>query len=351
MSATVAAAQAAVTAAEGRVRSIQATVTQLEAAQRAAKSGTQRTQIGRILATARVELQKAQTVLTAARAALVKAQAAAVSAPAPAPAPAPVPTGPKGLVRALCIGINYKGTAYELYGCINDANNLATQLRTFFPTAGEIRTLTDDTATKPTKAAILAGLDWLVTGLTAGQNVVFHYSGHGGQVRDTNGDEVTGLDSCIYPCNGTSLEVITDDELRAALAVRVPAGCKCLVILDSCHSGSAVDLRYRWQAPSVTQLTYTEAAAYPKTAGSVLFLSGCRDEEYAMDTVAKDDRPCGAMTMALLDTWRTYGPAIKLKYVLWDIRKYLKDNGYTQVPQLETGLFQDMNVVFDLGSV
>lgn len=346
MSAAIAAAQAAVAAAEGRVRSAQTTVTRLEAAQRAAKSGTQRTQIGRILATARVALQKAQTVLTAARAALVKAQAAA-AVPAPAPAPALAPTGPKGLVRALCVGINYKGTAYELYGCINDANNLATQLRTFFPTVGEIRTLTDDTATKPTKTAILAGLDWLVAGLTAGQNVVFHFSGHGGRVRDTNGDEAGGLDSCIYT---QGMATITDDELRAALAVRVPAGCKCLVILDSCHSGSAVDLRYRWQAPSATQLTYTEVAAYPKTAGSVLFLSGCRDAEYAMDTVGKDDRPCGAMTMALLDTWRTYGPAIKLKYMLWDIRKYLKDNGYTQVPQLETGLFQDMNAVFNLGS-
>lgn len=345
--AAVAAAQAAVTAAEGRVRSAQATVTQLEAAQRAAKTGTQRSQIGRMLAVARTQLQQAQNVLVAARAALVAAQAAAAAVPAPAPAPAPAPTGPKGLVRALCVGINYRGTAYELYGCINDANNLATQLRTFFPTAGEIRTITDDTATKPTKAAILAGLDWLVAGLTAGQNVVFHFSGHGGRVRDTNGDEASGLDSCIY---AQGMATITDDELRAALATRVPAGCKCLVILDSCHSGTAVDLRYRWQAPSATQLTYTEAAAYPKTAGSVLFLSGCRDEEYAMDTVAKDDRPCGAMTMALLDTWRTYGPAIKLKYVLWDIRKYLKDNGYSQVPQLETGMFQDMNVPWDLGT-
>jgi hypothetical protein len=263
-------------------------------------------------------------------------------APAPAPAPAPF----QGLFRAVCVGINYKGTGYALYGCINDANNMATQLRTFFPRVGEIRTLTDDTATKPTKANILAAINWLVTGLVAGQNVVFHFSGHGGRVRDTNGDEASGMDSCIYAQGMTS---ITDDELRAALAARVPAGCKCLVILDCCHSGTAVDLRYEWQSPSATSLTYTEKPAYPKTAGSVIFLSGCRDTEYAMDTVAKDDRPCGAMTMALLDVWRSYGAAIKLKYVLWDIRKYLKDNGYSQVPQLETGLFQDMNAVWDLG--
>jgi len=344
---TIPAAQAAVAAAETRVRNAEATVNQLDAAQRAAKTGTLRTQIGRQLAMARIDLQNAQNALTTARANLTRLQtAAAAAAVAPAPAPAPV-TGPQGLVRALCVGINYKSTAYELYGCVNDAKNMAEQLRTFFPAAGEIRTLTDETATKPTKANILAGINWLVSGLVAGQNVVFQFAGHGGRVRDTNGDEASGLDSCIY---ALGMETITDDELRSALAERVPAGCKCLAILDSCHSGTAVDLRYRWQAPSATQLTYTEAAAYPKTAGSVLFVSGCRDEEYAMDTVAKDDRPCGAMSMALLDTWRTYGAGIKLKYLLWDVRKYLKDNGYSQVPQLETGLFQDMNVVWHLGT-
>ena len=321
------------------MRSAQATVDSLVAAMARARTGSQRTAIGRSLAIARTNLTAAQTALAAAR-------AAAQKPPAPAPAPV-VPAVVPGLFKAVCVGINYKGTGYELYGCINDANNMATQLRTFFPRVGEIRTLTDETATKPTKANILAAIDWMVSGLKAGQNVVFQFAGHGGRVRDTNGDEASGMDSCMY---ALGMQTITDDELRTALAARVPAGCKCLVILDSCHSGTAVDLRYRWEAPAADKLSYTEVATYPKTAGSVLFLSGCRDSEYAMDTVAKDDRPCGAMSMALLDVWRTYGPAIKLKYVLWDIRKYLKDNGYSQVPQLETGLFQDMNVAWDLGT-
>lgn len=349
--AAVATAQARVAAAQARVTAAQAEVDRLNAALRVTRISRQRILLTRGLTAAQTTLRQAQQELTAARAALTAAQATlsrlqAAVVPAPAPAPVVV-TGPQGLVRALCVGINYRGTGSELYGCINDATNMAAQLRTFFPAMGETRLLTDDTATKPTKANILAAINWLVSGLVAGQNVVFHFSGHGGRVRDTNGDEVTGLDSCLY---ALGMETITDDDLRSALAARVPAGCKCLVILDCCHSGTAVDLRYRWQAPSATQLTYTEATAYPKTAGSVLFLSGCRDTEYAMDTVGKDDRPCGAMTMALLDTWRTYGAAIKLKYLLWDVRKYLKDNGYSQVPQLETGLFQDMNGVFDLGS-
>lgn len=240
-------------------------------------------------------------------------------------------------------------TPYELAGCINDVKNMQAHLQKFYPMCRDYRLITDETATTPTKANIMAAIDWLVSGLLPGQNVYFHYSGHGGLVRDTNGDEVTGLDSCLYPVRDGRLEVITDDEIRAAIAMRIPAGCKCFVVLDCCHSGTAVDLRCDWQAIARDTISYKENPAYAKTAGNVLFLSGCRDDQVAADTVDKASRPCGAMTMALLDTWKTYGAAIKTKYLLWDVRKFLRDNGYPQIPQLSTGAFIDINAVFDLG--
>jgi hypothetical protein len=255
-----------------------------------------------------------------------------------------------GLVRVLSVGINYAGTPYELAGCINDATNLQERLRTYFPSCIDYRLITDNTLEKPTRANILAAISWLVGGLQPGQNVLMHYAGHGGTVRDTNGDEVSGLDSCIYPINGRKLETILDDELRDLLANRVPAGCKCFVLLDSCHSGSAVDLRYKWQAPSANSISYTENQKHTKTAGNILFLSGCQDTQLAADTVGIDGRPCGAATMALLETWKRYGSAIKIKHLLWDVRAFLKEYGYSQIPDLTSGTFLDMNDVFDLGS-
>lgn len=240
-------------------------------------------------------------------------------------------------------------TPYELAGCINDVKNMQTHLQNFYPMCRDYRLITDETETKPTKANIMSAIDWLVGGLQPGQNVYFHYSGHGGLVRDTNGDEVTGLDSCLYPVRDGTLEVITDDEVRAAIAMRIPAGCKCFVVLDCCHSGTAVDLRCDWQAIARDTISYKENPAYAKTAGNVLFLSGCRDDQVAADTVDKASRPCGAMTMALIATWKTYGAAIKTKYLLWDVRQFLRDNGYPQIPQLSTGAFVDINAVFDLG--
>jgi hypothetical protein len=270
-------------------------------------------------------------------------------APKPAPKPAPLPPVIKGLKRVLLIGINYVNTPYALAGCINDVNDMSAQLRTYFPACKDHRILTDDTVIKPTKKNIMESIQWLVGDLKAGENVVFHYSGHGGLVRDVNGDEVTGYDSCIYPINDGRIEMITDDEIRAALAMKIPAGCKCFVVLDACHSGSAVDLRCMWESPTPSSLVYKEDKKYVKTHGTVMFMSGCRDSQYAADTVGKDGRPCGALTMALLDTWKTYGPAIKFKFILWDVRNFLKKNGYTQIPQLSTGDYMNPNDVFNLG--
>jgi hypothetical protein len=376
MSAAVTSAQAAVTAAQVAANAANAAVTRaqgavvqrqtaLAAAQTAlgmARNAVQRNAASRAVATAQAALTAAQaalvraqttasaaaSALAAKQATLTAAQAAAATA-APAPAPVAAAAVP-GLKKALLVGINYVGTAYELYGCINDAKNMQAQLQGYFPMCSEYRLITDETPVKPTRANILAAIDWLVAGLRPGENVMFHFSGHGGRVRDTNGDEVTGLDSCIYPVNGGRLETIIDDELRSLLAARIPAGSKCFAVIDACHSGTAVDLRCQWQAVAADKLTFTENTRYAKTAGSVLFLSGCRDSQTAADTVGKDDRPCGAMTMALLETWKAYGAGIKLKFLLWDVRKFLVDYGYSQVPELTTGAFMDMNGVFDLGA-
>ncbi len=358
----IAAARTALAQAETQQRSAAAAVTRAQAAYDAAlaKPVTVRpgffmsrpSSTASLLKTRNAAKQKLAVAdaLVATRRAALAALEKQLQAPAPVqPTPPVQPTAPVArFARALIVGINYVGTQYELYGCINDALNVEKQLRAFFPGSAEYRILTDNTVQKPTRTNILAGLDWLVSGLKAGENVFFHYSGHGGRVRDTNGDEATGLDSCIFPCNDGRMEMITDDELRAALAMRIPAGCKCFAVLDACHSGTGVDLRYRWEAPSVTSLSYNENTIYEKTAGDIVFLSACMDTEYAMDTVDNTERPAGALTWALLDTWRSYGRVIKTKYLLWDVRSFLKKNGYSQVPQLSTGRYTDLQGTFDL---
>merc|ERR1719240_1639271 len=99
----------------------------------------------------------------------------------------------------------------------------------------------------PTKANILKSMDWLCQGAAAGDEMFLHYSGHGGQQKDTSGDEKDGKDETVIPYDFQTHGMITDDDLHAALVSRLPKGCRMWCILDCCHSGSALDLPYKVQ--------------------------------------------------------------------------------------------------------
>jgi len=265
------------------------------------------------------------------------------------------PTNPLNsskLKKALLVGINYiENPANMLRGCINDVRNMQTKLLNVNPECKEYRILTDDSSNlllKPTRKNIVDNIDWLVRNLKDGDSVFFHYSGHGGLTPDTNGDEVSKMDSCIYPINTGKIEVITDDELRLLLVDKLPTGCKAFVVLDCCHSGSALDLRYVYGAPEYGKLIMSQNDKYPKSNGSVIFLSGCDDQQTAADTVDKNNVPSGALTNALLDVWNQYGTNIKFKYLLWDVRDVLKKKKYTQIPQLSCSTNINLNDEFRL---
>ncbi len=50
---------------------------------------------------------------------------------------------------------------------------------------------------KPTRQNILNALQWLAAGNRSGDSLFFHFSGHGGQRSDSNGDESDGMELLI----------------------------------------------------------------------------------------------------------------------------------------------------------
>ena len=258
----------------------------------------------------------------------------------------------KGLKRVLLIGINYiEDSNNKLNGCINDIINIENKLRITNPECVEYRKLSDDLTDpllKPTRKNIIDGINWLVKGLKSGESVFFHYSGHGGLTLDLSGDEISGNDSCIYPINNGNIEMIIDDELKTRLVNKIPIGSKCFAVLDCCHSGSGLDLRFNINCPNPDKLVITQLNNYPKTKGSVIFLSGCLDTQTSADTVNSVNEPTGALTNALLDTWNNYGIDIKFKHMLWDVRNLLQTRGYEQIPQLSSGNSFNVNNIFSL---
>lgn len=75
-------------------------------------------------------------------------------------------------------------------------------------------TLTDDQTNPvaiPTRANITRALKWLVQDAKPNDQLFLHFSGHGGQTEDMDGDEEDGLDEVIYPVDFKSNGHITDD--------------------------------------------------------------------------------------------------------------------------------------------
>ncbi len=142
---------------------------------------------------------------------------------------------------SLNIGLNridpthYLGWNGALRGCENDAralHGIATNFGYESPTL-----LLNEAATS---TALLGELQRLSQELGAGDFLLLTYSGHGSSLPDLNGDEVKlvagdKMDEvwCLYD------RMLLDDELyRAFQAFR--ASVHILVLLDSCHSGTAI---------------------------------------------------------------------------------------------------------------
>lgn len=110
-----------------------------------------------------------------------------------------------------------------------------------------IRTLVNDQATK---AAIVQAFMTMAQTAKKGDIVYIHFSGHGQQMRDRNGDEADGLDESWIPydayrqpCNKDRGEKhLVDDEVNICLSAirdKIGASGKLLVAIDACHSGDA----------------------------------------------------------------------------------------------------------------
>ena len=72
--------------------------------------------------------------------------------------------------------------------------------------------------------------------------------GHGGKLRDDNGDEKDGFDETLVPLDYDSAGQIRDDDLYKCLVAGLKQGVYATFIMDCCHSGSVLDLPYTFVA-------------------------------------------------------------------------------------------------------
>lgn len=244
------------------------------------------------------------------------------------PVAAPVQATAPERRRALLIGINYVGTRFELQGCVNDT----TRLKSLLERQGftEITVLTEASATRKN---ILDACRWLVGGAQPRDALFFHFSGHGSQVEDEDGDEEDGYDETIVPYDHSKSGQIVDEELWKCLVEPLPEGARLTSIMDCCHSGTGLDLP--WQYETRTKSWKLEALPAFARADVQLF-SACSDSQTAADDAGRRKTHAGgAMTNAFLDA---FGRAASPSYpaFLDCLQVALRSRGHSQKPQFSS---------------
>lgn len=154
-----------------------------------------------------------------------------------------------------------------------------------------IAVITDKQATL---AGITAAMDQhLIQKVQPGDIAVFHFSGHGQQIEDDNGDEGDALDESIVPYDAPAeyrpgpVKHFRDDLMGQKLSqLRTKLGEKgnLLVIVDACHSGTMTRGGGRTRGTSQIYASPT----FKTTQGKVRTLT---DNAYNITNDAKDLAP------------------------------------------------------------
>jgi hypothetical protein len=266
---------------------------------------------------------------------------------------------------AVLVGINnykYSDRISPLAGSLNDVEEMRQLLIGKFEFLPEnILVLKEAEATH---AAIIAAVrTHLIARANAGDIVVFHYSGHGSQMKDVTGKMISGLDETIVPYDSRDPEGkvfdISGAELHSLLVELAGKTKNVTFILDSCHSGTLVrgarvrsipaDTRTppaQIASPSATRsVASAPAADEPKFA----FISAATSKESAFEHFS-DNKDSGALTHFLAQQLRSSSAGATYRDVMDAVMGNVTANYPAQHPSLE-GVEADQHVFGDASSL
>jgi hypothetical protein len=234
--------------------------------------------------------------------------------------------------------MNYPGTTYKLSGCVNDINTIEKLLIEKFNFKNIVK-LHDSSSILPTKINILLQLKLLLSQSNSGDVLFFHYSGHGSQIKDINGDETDGMDEVIIPVDYFSNNsIIVDDDIKGIIQENLKEGVKLIVLMDCCNSGTIFDLKYNYDS-NWNQVVNNKSL---DTKGDIILISGCSDPQKSYDTYVNSIYQ-GSTTRSFTESIKT---TITWKQMINNMRQILINSGLSvQVPQISSGRPFDINNV------
>ncbi len=255
---------------------------------------------------------------------------------------------------ALLVAINdYKSDKIsDLAGCVNDIENMKALLIGKYEFKEEnIKVLINEQATHAN--IVKAIQEHLIGQAQRDDIVVFHYSGHGSQMKDQpapDGDEDDGWDETIVPYDSRTEGVydVSDDQLNGLLALLNQRTKNITFIFDSCHSGTITRgsgiRRYippdeRTPPPAPSYALKTRGASQgandlrPANLNYVL-VSGCLSKQSSFEHYA-NGKENGALTFFLTQELRKAGGGTTWRDIIDAVRGSVNAYYPNQLPQLE----------------
>ncbi|KAL7235976.1 hypothetical protein ACSBR1_019286 [Camellia fascicularis] len=239
--------------------------------------------------------------------------------------------------RAVLCGVSYQKKKHKLKGTINDVNRMKSLLTDHFGfLETSICVLTEEEMNPyrmPTKQNIRNALSWLIQGCQSGSSLVFYYTGHSSQVPDNNGDELDGYDESLCPIDYLTEGNILDDEINATIVRPLPRGAKLHAIIDTCKSGTFLDLPFMCRMNQQGYCAWDDqrSAVYKGThGGTAICFSACDDHQISLDIkVATGNTTGGCMTNSFIQAMEneyglTYARLLhSIRTKIWESQKRL----------------------------
>ena len=111
-------------------------------------------------------------------------------------------------------------------------------------------------------------------------------------------------------------------------------------LFDSCHSGTILDLKYNY-LDSNNYDKYTENNKTSECNGNVIMISGCMDLQTSAESFI-DNKIQGAMSWSFIHCLNEK-PETSWRDLIKSMRNLLKSNSFSQIPQLSTDSFYDID--------
>lgn len=273
--------------------------------------------------------------------------------------------------HALIVAIgNYPDPAKNKWKVINSVNDIpliknALVMNQRFEEKN-VQLLVDAQATRQ---GIIDALDKLYKSVNNGDIVVVHFSSHGQQLEDDNGDEIDGLDEAIVPY-GAAFSRNPDKykELQAGYLRDDIFGDKItqirnklgkdgdiLVILDACHSGSgtrdAQTTEIRGGNEMMTSSNFSntkfsgkdtagvfnenEGTKLSADAATLVLISGAQAKESNFECFDDNDKPVGSLSYAFSKAISALKGNITYRGLFAQIESIMLDKAPKQKPVLE----------------